>query len=133
MSEQVKKTREEIAEIIEEIQFLDRKFILLDKGDGFLLQLSYMEEDIETGEMAEQKSRKHYISPYMTETEIVDTAFYAVMRSQEHVTREHFTYRGFLVQSPHFHVRGRVELCARGRYDGRVPLALGAESGRVKA
>lgn len=119
---QPRKSRKEIEAILANIRFLDRKFLLLDKSDGFLLQLSYEEADIDTNELKKQKSRKYYVSPYMTETEIVDTAFFCVMRSQEHVTREHFLYKGYRVQSPHFSIGGRLDLCTMKQFDRREDL-----------
>lgn len=105
-------TLESIRRILDRVRFLDREFHVMPKGDGFLIQLSYYEADIHTGKREIQKSRKHYVSPWMTVTEIVDTVFYMVMRSQEHVTREHFTYDGIRVQSPHFHINARMTAAA---------------------
>lgn len=113
------KTLRDIQSILENISFKDRAFHVTPKGDGFLVQLSYYEADVETGNVELQKSRKHHVSPWMTETEIVDTAFYMVMRSQEHVTREHFTYYGQRVRSPHFHIEARLEMCDRHEFDQR--------------
>lgn len=115
------RTFEQIKEILNHVRFLDRSFHLYRKGDGFLLQIHYMEADIETGNIELQKSRKHYVSPFMTETEIVDTAFYAVMRSMEHTTREHFLYKGELVKSPHFHIDAILAVAKDGLFDGREP------------
>lgn len=122
MNGQPRRTRAQILTILKKVEFLDRRFHLKEKGDGFLLQLSYMEKDIETGKMARQFSRKHYVSPFMTETEIVDTCFLCVMRSFEHVAREHFLYKGRRVQSPHFSMAARLEMCDRHAYDERLPL-----------
>jgi uncharacterized protein (DUF433 family) len=113
------KTRAEIQEIVDKISFMDRTFRLLPKGDGYLLQLSYYEADVETGEMALQRARKWYISPWMTETEIVETAFAACRRSMDHILKEHFTYKGRRVYSPHFGINGRIELCDMAWFDRR--------------
>ena len=68
---QTKLTREEIEHVISKVQFMDRTFRLLDKGDGYLLQMEYMEADVEKpgSEPVKQSTRKWYISPYMTESE----------------------------------------------------------------
>ncbi len=113
------KTRDEIQKIIDRIEFMDREFRLLDKGDGFLLQVTYVEADIDTGVPEEQRARKWYISPHMTETEIVETAFAACQRSMMHVVGEHFLYLGKRVYSPHFEIDARLELCIHERYDAR--------------
>jgi len=114
-----RKTREQIERIIAQVQFNEEKFVLLSKGDGFLLQLTYHEKDIETGKLALQKSRKHYISPFMTETEIVDTVFYCVLRSVEHRVREHFLYKGERVRSPHFSIEARISMAYTRMFDKR--------------
>lgn len=115
------KTRAEIEEIISRVAFMDRKFRLLDKGDGYLLQLEYYEADIDdpTGPPLLQRSRKWYISPHMTETEIVETAFTMCVRSMYHITREHFTYKGARVYSPHFDIEARLEMAGSKRFDRR--------------
>lgn len=119
---QPKKTRQQIQKILDQIKFRDRKFRLLDKGDGFLLQMSYFEPDVEADSNAEpvlQSTRKYYISPYMTTSEIVETAWLCVQRSQLHVASEHFTYEGKRVYSQHFNIAGRIELCDNDDFDRR--------------
>lgn len=115
----MKKTVEQIREIVEQVSFKDRTFLVAPLGHGAYLQVQYWEKDIDTGIVALQKSRKWYISKFATETEIVETAFAAVMRSMAHVVKEHFTYQGRRVYSPHFDVEARIELCDAKRFDAR--------------
>jgi hypothetical protein len=117
-----RKTRDEIEAVIARVRYEDRIFTLTPKGDGYLLQLSYYEADVETGKRELQKSRKHYVSPFSTETEIVETAFLCASRSSEHVLREHFTYMGERIYSPHFHVTARLDMCGLERFDKREPV-----------
>ncbi len=77
--------------------------------DIFYLQLRYIEPDVETGDTADQHGRKWFISPYMTVSEIVQTAFKAVLTSMEHIAREHFEYKGVRVLGPHFDVEEIVK------------------------
>lgn len=116
-----KKTLADIKAIISQISFMDRTFRILEKGDGFLLQLQYYEADIEnpTGPPLLQRARKWYISPWMTETEIVETAFAACRRSMDHMLKEHFTYQGQRVYSPHFDIKARLDLAHRKQFDRR--------------
>jgi len=122
---QIPKSKQEIQIIVDSISFMDRKFNLISKGkdeqgnEFFLLQIEYMEEDINTGKLELQKARKWYISPYATETEIVETAFAACRRSMEHVLKEHFLYQGHRVYSPHFDIKGRKALCIVKSFDER--------------
>jgi hypothetical protein len=122
MGGQPKKGMEEVQSIIAGVKFMDRTFRVEPLGQGYFLQVQYMEEDVETGEVALQQARKWYISPYSTETEIVETAFKACRVSMDHVLKEHFLYLGRRVYSPHFDIRARMELCDAKRFDGRIPL-----------
>ena len=121
--EQPRKTREEIQAIIDRIHFMDRTFRLLDKGDGYLLQMRYMEPDVDKpgSEPTLQSTRKYYVSPYMTDSEIVETCWLCVQRSQLHVASEHFTYAGRRIYSQHFHLDARVEACDEDWMDSRIP------------
>jgi len=116
---QRKLSLEEITSIVNELKFWDREFRLTSIGDGWNLQVIYDEEDVDTGTVERQHSRKWYISPYSTKTEVVETAYAACLRSMKHVVREHFTYKGRRVMSPHFDIEARVHLCDSARYDVR--------------
>ena len=123
---QPKLTREHIQEAINQVEFQDRKFILLEKmeGDLFLIQMSYMEPDVEKpgSEPVEQKTRKWHVSPYSTESEVIETCWAMVCRSQLHVASEHFKYKGRRVYSQHFDVQARIEMCDAQRFDVREPI-----------
>lgn len=60
---------------------------------------------------AVQKGRKWMLSPHMTKSEVVQTAFKAVLTAEEHEAREFFTYKGKAIFGPHFHVDTLVEAC----------------------
>lgn len=107
------KTRADIEAILKDIEFRDGWFVLHSKGDGWLLQLCYFDKDVHTGEREIQHARKWYISPHMTETEIVEGAWAACQRSMLHRAGEWFTYRGARVYSPHFRIEDRLEMASR--------------------
>jgi hypothetical protein len=46
--------------------------------------------------------RKWRISPHMTVSELIQTAFLAVMSAEEHEAREAFKYKGVAVLGPHW-------------------------------
>ena len=119
--EELAKTKEEIETIISRVNFMDRTFRLMQKGDGYLVQMEYMESDVEKpgSPPIKQSTRKWYISPYMTESEIVESCWGMVCRSQIHVASEHFTYKGRRVYSQHFDVNSRIEMCDLRRFDVR--------------
>lgn len=114
------KTIEDVQDIVNEIRFLNRGIIVMPKGDGYLLQICYYEEDVDHPErLVLQQARKWYVSSWATETEIVETAFAACARSMQHVVQENFTYKGRRIYSPHFDVSARIELVDATRYDRR--------------
>ncbi len=121
---QYKMSRTEVELILSGVKFMDRTFRLLDKGDGWLLQMQYMEPDVDKpgSEPVLQSTRKWYISPYMTESEVVETAWACVCRSMMHIASEHFTYLGRRVYSQHFDVQARLEMCTHYDFDGREPI-----------
>lgn len=63
-------------------------------------------------DVAEQSSRKWYLSRWMTESELVQTAFKAALTAEEHECRERFTYRGNRIFNPHISVRALMTVCA---------------------
>jgi hypothetical protein len=77
----------------------------------FYIMVTFKETDNSTGEVTAWKSRKWMLSEHMTKSEVVQTAFKAVMTAEEHETREKFTYRGKTIFGPHFDVDKLVEIC----------------------
>lgn len=104
-------TTEELLRIVADIKFLDRKFEVEPIGPhGWTIQVTYFEEDIHSGEPELQKSRKWIIEPNATDEDVVHTVFAACERSFNHVLREHFTYLGVRVYSPHMHLKDRLKI-----------------------
>jgi len=107
-------TLEVLRKILANIEIFDRKFevmpISLEFDSGWYLQVTYNEPDVDTGRVELQKSRKWVIEPGATETDVVHTAFAAVMRSYDHVVQEHFMYKGKRIYSPHFSVEDRLKI-----------------------
>lgn len=106
-------TLEELQSILRCVSFLDRKFLAMPKGDGFLVQLTYFEADVHTGQRELQKSRKWYVSSHASKSEVVQTLLKACLTSAEHIVREHFTYKGVRVFQPHYDVEDLVLLCRK--------------------
>lgn len=57
-----------------------------------------------TGRQLVWFGRKWRLSTHMTDGEVVQTAFMAVMAANEHETREKITYRGVSVFDPHYDI-----------------------------
>ncbi len=76
------------------------------------LQWRFTTACAKSGESIEQTGRKWYLSLYMTESELVLTAFKAALTAEEHECREHFTYQGHRILNPHISVRALISICA---------------------
>lgn len=99
-----------------EVQFMGYAFTVRESHGGVFMQAMYPEADVYTGRVETQVTRKWLLSPGMTESEVVQTAFKCCLTSMEHRTREAFQYRGARIFGPHFDVRDLVNLCkALGR------------------
>lgn len=81
-----------------------------DRGE-YYLQGHYSEPCVEMDIEMVQSTRKWLLSPKMTKSEIVQTAFKCCITSMEHRTREHFKYRGRRVFGPHFDVDALWGIC----------------------
>lgn len=77
----------------------------------FYLQIFELEAlDNVTGGKTDWYGRKWLLSEHMTEAEIVQTVFKAVMTAVEHEVRETFLYKGQSVFDPHYDLERLVEL-----------------------
>ncbi len=97
------------------VEFAGYGFRVYEAYAGVVLQAMYMDADTYTGKPELQWTRKWPISPEMTESEVIQTAFKCVLTSMEHRAREGFKYHGARVFGPHFDVQDLVRLCQDGR------------------
>lgn len=86
-------TFEEIQAIVALCSCQDFEFLVRLDDDRPYLQVEYLEADISSGEDETQRSRKWFLSPYMTKSEIVQTCLKACLTSVEHRVREDFKYK----------------------------------------
>lgn len=99
---------------LDRCQFGDWKFKLKSAPAGVIfLQIEFNAPCTTTGESESWKSRKWQLSEHMTDSEVVQTAFKAVLTAQEHEAREKFKYRGRAIFGPHFNVDRLWELAGR--------------------
>jgi hypothetical protein len=105
------------------VDFLNYSFHVEESHAGVVLYATYMDADIYTDKAELQYTRKWPLTPAMTKSEIIQTAFKCCMTSMEHRTREAFKYKGARVFGPHFDIEDLVRLC-QGREDAgaRVPV-----------
>jgi hypothetical protein len=100
----------------------DYRFDIREGHGGVFLQAVYCDADIYTGHREIQYTRKWLLSPSMTDSEIVQTAFKCAITSAEHRAREAFKYRGARIFGPHFDCEDLVSLCtASEAAGGRKP------------
>lgn len=107
-------TRDTFLEILSEIHFRDWRFCLYVNDDYpgvHFLVIEFDEPCNITGAPATQRSRKWYLSPHMTRSEVVQTAWLATQTAMEHEMREQFLYRGDAIFGPHFNVEAFRSLC----------------------
>jgi hypothetical protein len=97
-------TYHEILAILEEIVYEDWQVNLHDDNDHWYLQVVFNACDLGRGRFTKQYGRKWRVSPHMTKSEIVSTAFKAVITAVEHEARENFRYKGKAIYGPHLDV-----------------------------
>lgn len=97
------------------VEFMDYRFSCRESHGGVFLQAHYVDRDIYTGKLEPQTTRKWLLSPSMSESEVIQTAFKCCVTSMEHRAREAFKFRGARVFGPHFNIHDLVRLCQDGR------------------
>lgn len=98
--------------ILNECKFLDWEFLLQFDGPRPYLQVRFQAPDSRYGgDPTHQTGRKWFLSYHMTRSEVVQTAFKAVLTAVEHEAREGFTWRDRPVFGPHIPVYKLWEIC----------------------
>ena len=97
-----------------EIRYKDWDMNVHMDGERPYLQVGFWEYNSpESQAKVYQKGRKWTLSPYMTKSEVIQTAFKAILTAEEHEVREKFTYKGKTIFGPHFHVDVLAEACSK--------------------
>jgi hypothetical protein len=96
-------TLNEIESILKDVSYRDWEFRVVEKGDGFLLQVRFMAPDSDHpgSEPTLQSCRKWYVSSHAVKAEIVRTAWKAVEAAVLHEAQEGFRYKGQVIYNPH--------------------------------
>lgn len=97
-------TLPELADILANCRFGDWTFVCIKNDDTLYLRVCADTVDNVTGGRLSWCGRKWHVSSHATKSEVVQTAFKAVMTALEHEARERFQYRGRAVLGPHFDV-----------------------------
>ena len=106
---------DDIRAVASQVRYKDWRFHidaeLLESGDSRpWLQVHFHAPDNENPEVSgPAKGRKWFLSPHMTESEVVGTAFKAVLTAEEHEAREKFKWRDRAVFGPRIDVESLWE------------------------
>lgn len=84
-----------------------------DPNGRFYFQIRCWREDVITGEMGYGYGGKAYLSPHMTDSELVQIAFGLYKGYYEHEARETFRYKARRVFGPHISVEALWEVARR--------------------
>lgn len=103
---------EEASAALAECEFKDYSLQIAVSHTGYAyIQAVYDEICTVKGVVEAQYTRRWLITPTMTWSEIVSTAFKCVLTSMEHRTREGFKYRGRTIYMPHYDVDTLHAVC----------------------
>jgi hypothetical protein len=103
----------ELRQIVEKITYRPSWTIETRQDDaGMWLRVIFSAADPGNARLSHQQHGRNFkISTHMVKSEVVQTAFLAVMIAEEHETRECFRYRGQSIFGPHFDVDKLADLC----------------------
>lgn len=91
--------------ILSDVQYKDWTLLVRDDNGRTYLQWSFFAKCAKTGVECEQLSRKWHLSPHMTVSELVCTAFKAALTAEEHECRENFRWKERRIFNPHIDVK----------------------------
>lgn len=111
--------------VLQEIQYPDMDILCYQEGIGtwFLRVRQPHSIDNATGLPMGWQGRPWRLSQWMTDGEIVQMAFKAILTAMEHEIRERFTYKGHAVLDGHYDIDKLVSLRAQeDSIKGREPI-----------
>lgn len=111
-------TKDDIQNLLSQVQFNDWEFVLGEKNGVLYLQIQFMARCNATGQTERQHCRKWQLSEHMTRSEIIGTAFLAVEQAVRHEAAEQFRFRGVAIFDFHTDVEALIE---NRRLDLRTP------------
>lgn len=103
-------TLDSIKQLVSEIRYTNWDILVRQYGDGRpYIQVQFDAPCSNTGIIERQYCRKHALSLYMTNSEIIRTAYKAVRDAVLHEMDEEFRFRGERIMSPHMDYEKLVE------------------------
>ena len=79
------------------------------EGKSVFVQAEMWRKDHDTGEYGSGRTRKYYVSPFMSEGELVRTLLVSCLAYAEHEIREGFKYRDQTIYGPHIGLDGLLD------------------------
>ena|SRR6478609_9931979 len=116
-------TTQEIIEILSKVTYKNWTLRVIEKGDAVLAQWIFMAPDNHNkAVMEEQRCRKWYISRFSTPSEVIRTAYLAVVAAEAHERDENFLVDGVEIFNPHTNLFHLTSYMLRAKDDVREPL-----------
>lgn len=103
-----------VEQLVQAIQYKDWVLKLrIDslRANALYLQWSFIAPCAMNKAASMQKGRKWYLSPHMTDSEIVCTAFKAALTAEEHECREAFRFADRRIFNPHIDIKALWNVC----------------------
>lgn len=104
------------------IKYKDWAFVINEKNGVMYLQIQFIAKDNFSDDTSIQHCRKWQLSKWMTETELVQTAWAAVQRAEIHEAAENFKFKGADIFNTHLDVEWLAALCRDNKYEHRPEL-----------
>ncbi len=99
-----------LGQTLDRIEYKDRRFLMGAMGDGFFIQVRFVDKDRDTGKLSTIKGRKWYISTHAIVDEVVKTAWLAIELAERHEMMEAFLVDGRAPFHPHNEFSGMLDL-----------------------
>jgi hypothetical protein len=97
----------------ENISYKNWELLIKEKNGVPYLQIQFVASDNFSGKEERQYCRKWQLSEWMTKTELVRTAFLAVVQAERHELEENFLYKGKAIFNSHLSADKLVELASQ--------------------
>ena len=116
------RTFNDFRELLDKVTYKNHWALRVDtdrESDRTYLQWQFYGPCSVTGNKQWHNCRKWFLSPYMTDGEVVQTAFAAALQAEDHECREFFKYDGHVVMNPHLSLEALVSRAHMT--EGRAP------------
>jgi hypothetical protein len=116
--------------VAENIQYKNWEFHVKEKNNVTFLQIQFEATDNFSGKLERQYCRKWQLSEWMTRTEIVRTAFLAVLQAERHESEEAFKYKGQAIFNSHLSADVLAGIAQfESNYEHRLPPVCQHQNG----